>query len=279
MFEGMGFHTAAIGAFGFDMPLVHMQWSSRRDKERVKNLLAPIRDGQKFNKKMDVYLGMVARLIGQKAKRNAQGILRGHLQGDSVLKRVTQITMALRERNRRSDKPLMEFGTLAKSIQAYVPARSNPGDPIKVLLGANPNIRVRNNSGITMAQLALMHEKGYDIRVTDKMKRFFTAMSINMQGPSGDKDSPARIRRSKSYNAQNSFTRVSADRSFAWKTLASMPVGRVIHVPARPFLKPAMKMAMAQFTSDHAADFTQHIGDLWFNGKVLLGGGLWNGAK
>lgn len=279
MFEGMGFHPAAIAATGFDMPMAHMVWASRQDEERVRNLLAPLRQGQDFNRKMDTYLGMVARFIGQRAKKNAQRILGGRLQGDTVLKRVSQITMQLRERNRNSDKPLREWGTLANSIQVYVPPRSSPGQPIEVLIGANPKVRSRTNPNLSMAQLAIMHEKGYSSKVTKRMKRYFTAMANNMQGPMGDKDSPARQRRSKSYNAQNAYTRVSSNRAFAWKTLAAMPVGKIIHVPARPFLMPAVKLAITEFQETYAADFAQNIGELWFNGRAQLAGGLWNGVR
>lgn len=88
-----------------------------------------------------------------------------------------------------------------------------------------------SGSSITFASdlpYAAIHNEGGDIKVTERMKRYFWHKYYEAQGSFG--------RRKNGELRQTKQNRQLTTEAEFWRAMALMPVGKVIHIPRRQFI-------------------------------------------
>ena len=129
--------------------------------------------------------------------------------------------------------------------------------------------RVTDNSIIFYSELpyAAIHNEGGEIKVTERMKRYFRHKFYESQGGFGRKkgSAPKKTLSDGGFYAWTSKMSLNAEAEF-WRALALMKVGDTIKMPRRRFLgaSPEVEAAVRQIIEKNLTDY---VNDIDFNIK------------
>ena len=128
---------------------------------------------------------------------------------------------------------------------------------------------IRDSSVVFLSDhpAAAIHNEGGEIRVTERMKRYFRAKFYETQGRFGRKsnDRPERTLSDGGFYAWTSKMSLNNISEF-WRIMALMKVGSTIKIPQRKFLgaSPEVEAAVRQIIEEN---LTEYINNIDFNIK------------
>jgi len=102
---------------------------------------------------------------------------------------------------------------------------------------------------------ASIHNEGGEIKVTQKMKKYFWAMYYQATGSQRH-----NVRRTASNSARNQRLSIKAQQ---WKSLALMPIGKMIKIPSRRVIGPHPKIQeiITDVVNDNLSDLNAIVVD------------------
>ena len=126
------------------------------------------------------------------------------------------------------------------------------------------NSEIRENSIVFKSELpySAIHNEGGEIKVTEKMKRFFRAKFYETQGGFTRKkggDSRKTLSDGAFYN-WTSKMKLSTEAEF-WRLMGLMKVGSVVKIPRRQFIgaSPEVEKAVREILENNLNDFFNNI--------------------
>ena len=143
--------------------------------------------------------------------------------------------------------------------------RRSPTRPGGHILVASGDLRrsirseIRENSVVFMSDLpyAAIHNEGGEIKVTERMKRFFRAKFYETQGGFTRKSGkPKRPLSDGGFYHWTSKMNLTTESEF-WRTMALMKVGSTIKIPRRKFLgyAPEVEAAVREIIEENITEY------------------------
>lgn len=151
--------------------------------------------------------------------------------------------------------------------------RKSPTRPGGHILVASGDLRRSVKSRTTDSSItfysespyAAIHNEGGEIKVTERMKRYFRHRFYESQGGFGRKKGPTpqRTLSDGGFYAWTSKMSLNAESEF-WRAMALMKVGASIKIPKRQFLgtSPEVEAAVRQIIEENLTDY---VNDIDFN--------------
>lgn len=243
---------------------INVDFEALRDTvKKLENMQMPISNPSRWNREMRQVYGAMLGSIGNIAAKTARSVLLGASYGnsgqiESQLARAHPLTQQLR-RASKNPHPLKDQGTLARNIRATVAPNS-----ASVMIGVPPGKKTKSRSKgpkqepIEMAQLLMNFETGFDIRITDRSRAAFLYYARELETRAAGGPQTGGKLMAEAAKAQK--------EAVAWRKLALVKDG-ILHVPARPVLKPSMEYGLKQFMESGVPDFMKNLAKVWILGK------------
>ena len=122
-----------------------------------------------------------------------------------------------------------------------------------------------SGSSITFASdlpYAAIHNEGGDIKVTERMKRFFRHKFYEAQGGfgRGKQGGKRKLLSDGAFYAWTSRMSLSPEAEF-WRAMAMMKVGKVIHIPRRQFIgmAPEVEQTVTDIIERNLSEYFDHL--------------------